>query len=215
MASPVTSRGRETRERIVEGATALMVERGVGRTSLDDVRARTGVSKSQLYHYFTNKDDLVHAVIDRTVTSVLDAQPELADLSTWPAIEAWFDGLVELQVERHAAGGCPIGGLAGELADHDPAARGLLAEGYDRWEAPLRTGLATMRERGELSGDADPDRLATAVLALIQGGLVLTQTRRDPDQLRTALDAGLALMRAAGTTLESAGPSIAQDLHRR
>ncbi len=199
VAPPSTSKGRATRERIVEGATGLMVERGVARTSLDDVRAATGVSGSQLYHYFTDEDDLVHAVIDRTIGAVLDAQPALADLSTWPAITRWFDDLVALQVERQAAGGCPIGGLAGELADHDDTARALLADGYARWEAPLRAGLQTMRARGELRADADPAVLSTAVLASIQGGLVLTQTRRDPGQLRIALDAALAHLRAAGT----------------
>lgn len=195
--APTTSKGRATRERIVDGAAALMVERGVARTSLDDVRAQTGVSKSQLYHYFDDKDDLVHAVVERTIAAVLDAQPALADLSTWPAIERWFDGLVALQVEHQAAGGCPIGGLAGELADHDPTARVLLADGYARWEAPLRAGLEAMRERGGLASGADPATLAIATLASIQGGLVLTQTRRDPGQLRIALDAALAHLRHA------------------
>jgi TetR/AcrR family transcriptional regulator, transcriptional repressor for nem operon len=43
---------------------------------------------------------------------------------------------------------------------------------------------------------ADPARLATATLAAIQGGLVLTQTRRDPQQLRIALDAAYAYLRS-------------------
>lgn len=194
---PTTRKGRETRERIVDAATSLMADRGVARTSLDDVRAATGVSKGQLYHYFDGKDDLVHAVIDRTIGAVLEAQPALADLSTWPAVESWFDGLVALQVDRQAAGGCPIGGLAGQLAEHDVAARELLADGYARWEAPLRAGLEAMAARGALRAGADPETLATATLASIQGGLVLTQTRRDPGQLRIALDAALDHLRAA------------------
>ena len=195
--NPTTQKGRQTRERIVDAATSLMMGQGVAGTSLDDVRAATGVSKSQIYHYFDDKDDLVHAVIDRTVGAVLAAQPELADLSTWTAIEAWFDGLVALQVDRQAAGGCPIGGLAGQLAEHDAEARSLLADGYARWEAPLRAGLEAMAGRGALRPDADPATLATATLASIQGGLVLTQTRRDPQQLRIALDAALDHLRAA------------------
>jgi len=197
---PATARGRATRDRIVEGATALMVARGVARTSLDDVRDEAGVSKSQLYHYFTDKDDLVHAVIDRTIEAVLRAQPALADLCSWPAIEGWLTDLVTLQVERKAAGGCPIGGLAYELADRDPAARRLLADGYARWEAPLRAGLEAMRQRGDLRADADPARLATATLASIQGGLLLSRTRRDPGQLRIALDAAFVHLRQAATT---------------
>ena len=53
-----------------------------------------------------------------------------------------------------------------------------------------------MRAAGKLGRTADPARLATATLASIQGGLVLTQTRRDPQQLRIALDAAHAHLRS-------------------
>src|ERR1700752_2316782 len=122
-AEPRTKKGRETRDRVVDIATELVFEHGVAGTTLDDVRAAANVSKSQLYHYFADKDDLVHAVIDRTVEQVLGAQPRLTNLSSWAAIAAWFDDLVQLQVNRGAVGGCPIGGLAGQLAEKDEKAR--------------------------------------------------------------------------------------------
>ena len=193
---PVTHKGRATRDRILDAATALIFEHGVAGTTLDDVRAAANVSKGQLYHYFADKDELIHAVIDRTIQQVLDAQPRLTKLSTWSAISSWLDDLVQLQVDRHAVGGCPIGSLAGELAETDELTRAELAAGFDRWEAPLRQGLEQMRAEGKLRRTADPARLATATLAAIQGGLVLTQTRRDPQQLRIALDAALAYLRS-------------------
>jgi AcrR family transcriptional regulator len=195
-ADPVTNKGRETRERIVDTAAGLVFERGVAGTTLDDVRAAAKVSKGQLYHYFADKDDIVHAVIDRSVELVIGAQPRLANLTSWTAIASWFDDLVQLQTERHAVGGCPIGSLAGELAETDEDARAALAAGYDLWEAPIRDGLEQMRAAGKLRRSADPGRLATATLASIQGGLVLTQTRRDPQQLRIALDAAYAHLRS-------------------
>ena len=196
---PVTDKGRATRNRVLDAAAALVFERGVAGTALDDVRDAAGVSKGQLYHYFADKDDLVHAVIDRTVEQVLGAQPRLTNLSSWAAIAAWFDDLVQLQVNRHAIGGCPIGSLAGELAETDEQARTELAAGFDRWEAPLRDGLRQMQADGKVRHSADPGRLATATLAAIQGGLVLTQTRRDPQQLRIALDAAYAYLRSFAT----------------
>ena len=195
-AEPLTKKGRATRDRVLDAATALVFERGVAGTTLDDVREAAKVSKGQLYHYFADKDDLIHAVIDRTIEQVLEAQPELADLSSWSAIAKWLDHLVELQVTREAAGGCPIGSLAGELAENDERARRELAGGYDRWEHPLREGLERMRSTGKLRRSANPAQLATATLAAIQGGLVLTQTRRDPEQLRIALDAAYAHLRS-------------------
>ena len=196
---PLTQKGRATRDRILDAAAVLVFEVGVAGTTLDDVRAAAAVSKGQLYHYFADKDDLIHAVIDRTIQQVLDAQPQLAKLSTWTAISSWLDDLVQLQVQRHAVGGCPIGSLAGELAETDELTRAELAGGFERWEAPLRRGLEQMRSEGKLRRNADPARLATATLAAIQGGLVLTQTRRDPQQLRIALDAAYTHLRSFAT----------------
>ena len=87
--------------------------------------------------------------------------------------------------------------LAGQLAEHDDAARLALADGFERWEAGLRHGLEAMSARGELRAGSEPARLATQTLAALQGGLILTQVRRDPHQLRLAADAALALIGAA------------------
>jgi AcrR family transcriptional regulator len=186
---PRTARGRATRERILEVAERLMVERGVGATSLDDVRAQAHVGKGQLYHYFASKDELVDVVIERTIRSVLDAQPRLADLSRWKAIRRWLEEVAALD-------GVAIGGLASELADRREDARRALADGYARWEAPLRDGLAALQRRGKLAPEADPARLATATIAAIQGGLLLARTHRDPERLRIALDAAYRHLRS-------------------
>jgi len=195
---PATSKGRATRARILQAAAELVAEKGTAGVSLDDVRARTGASRSQLYHYFEDRDDLVRAVIDVTTDAVLDVQGELLDhLDSWAGIDRWFDALVALQVERQARGGCAIGSLAGQLAERDPDARAAIANGLERWESHLRDGLTRMKGRGKLGANADPAELATATMASLQGGLLLTQVRRDPRQLRIALDAARANLRLA------------------
>jgi len=196
--APATAKGRATRERILQAAAELIAKKGAAGMSLDDVRARTGASRSQLYHYFEDRDDLVRAVIDVTIDAVLDTQGELLDhLDSWASIDRWFDSLVQRQVGRQACGGCPIGSLAGQLAESDPHARAAIAAGFERWEAHLRDGLARMRTSGKLRKDADPAALATATMASIQGGLLLTQVRRDPQQLRIALNAARNNLRTA------------------
>jgi AcrR family transcriptional regulator len=195
---PATKKGRATRERILQAAAELVAEKGAAGMTLDDVRARTGASRSQLYHYFEDRNDLVRAVIDVTTDAVIDVQGELLEhLDSWAGIERWFDALVELQAERQARGGCPIGSLAGQLAEQDPQARAAIAAGLDRWEAHLRDGLTSMKARGRLRAHADPTELATATMASIQGGLLLTQVRRDPRQLRIALNAAGKYLRLA------------------
>src|SRR5207237_1317441 len=108
-----------------------------------EVRVRTGASRSQLYHYFEDRDDLVRAVIDVTTDAVIDVQGELLEhLDSWAGIERWFDALVELQAERQARGGCPIGSLAGQLAEQDPQARAAIAAGLDAASKYLRLAAA-------------------------------------------------------------------------
>jgi TetR/AcrR family transcriptional repressor of nem operon len=204
---PRTRPGRATRARIVRAAAELVAERGVADTSLDDVRERAHASKSQLYLYFDDRDALMRAVAQATCDAVMDTQAdELAGFDSLAGIERYLDWQVALQVERQARGGCPIGSLAGQLAERDDGARLALADGFERWEEGLRDGLETMAARGELRKDADPSLLAKQTLAALQGGLLLTQVRRDPDQLRAAADAALALIRAA-TTPEATNPA--------
>ena len=194
----MTVRGRETRERIVRAAAELVAERGVAGTSLDDVRNRAHASKSQLYHYFADRDDLMRAVTRAASDDVLGGQAELfAQLDTIDGLRAWAAALVTLQQTRRARGGCPIGSLAGQLAEQDDGARLALADGLDRWESAIREGLERMAARGELGPDADPGALAQRTLAAVQGGLLLTQIRRDPNQLRSALDGALDAILAA------------------
>jgi AcrR family transcriptional regulator len=184
-----TRKGQATRDRIVAAAAQLMFERGVAGTTTEDVRAAAGVSSSQLYHYFADKRVLVRAVIGFTTDAVLDAQQQLGELDSLDALRSWRNFVVDLQRQRSCQGGCPIGSLASELADEWPEARDELAQGFERWEAQIRCGLRAMHDRGDLHPDADPDHLALATLAALQGGLLLTKTRRDTAPLEAALDA--------------------------
>ncbi|WP_036568317.1 TetR/AcrR family transcriptional regulator [Nocardia sp. BMG51109] len=194
-AVPTTERGRRTRQRIVTAAREVVAENGALGASLDEVGARSGASRSQLYHYFDDKTDLLRAVAEATNDGVLDAQEDLfAGLGTWAGLVRWTDALVELQHRRGGRGGCPIANLVGQLGERDADIRAVLASGFDRWEAAIRTGLTTMTRSGELRPDTDIAALATSTLASVQGGLLLAQARRDPQALRRALDGALTLI---------------------
>ena len=192
--TPKTAKGHATRERIVAAASELISRRGIAGTNLDDVIDRAGVSKSQLYHYFEDRAALLRAVVDHNTEAVIRHLGAVDD--SWKAIRAWFDSMVDLQFERQACGGCPVGTLVPQLAETDEKARVALAASFTRWEALLGDGLRSMQKKGKLDPRADPDELATATMAGIQGGLLLTQTRRDPRQLAIALDAAYAHLRA-------------------
>jgi TetR/AcrR family transcriptional regulator, transcriptional repressor for nem operon len=193
IATPKTARGRATRNRILNAASQLIHERGVAETSVDDVIERAGVSKSQLYHFFDDRAALLRAVVSHTADDALGALPEL---DSWRAIRAWFDDLIEQVTQRAACRGCRIGSLVGQLAETDAPTQLELAAAFERWHAHLRDGLSSMQRAGKLSRRADTSVLATATLAAIQGGFLLAQATRDPDQLAIALDAAYAHLRA-------------------
>jgi TetR/AcrR family transcriptional repressor of nem operon len=195
--SKLTSKGRQTRQRIVVAAADLMFEHGVAGTTLEDVRGAAGVSSSQVYHYFADKEALVRAVIEYQNETIVGAQePMLASLDTLAGLRAWRDFLVTHQRQLNCHGGCPIGSLGSELAEIDQRARSAIAAGFRRWEAGIRDGYRAMHSRGELSAEADPDKLATATLAAVQGGLLLTQIQRSTAPLETALDTMLDHIRS-------------------
>jgi TetR/AcrR family transcriptional repressor of nem operon len=188
----LTERGRRSRERIVDAAAAQVAERGAGGVRLDQILEAAGASKSQLYHYFSDKGGLVRAVIARRVGETIDCQGPLLDgLDSLAALRRWFDWLIEQNAERGCPG-CPLGSLASELADCDEAARVDLTCGFDTWIGFVIEGLERMKASGELDERADPRRLGTAVFASLQGGLLLSKTYKDPQYLRDALDAAYA-----------------------
>jgi TetR/AcrR family transcriptional repressor of nem operon len=195
--TPRTARGRATRERIVRAASELVAERGVAGTSLDDVRAVAHASKSQLYLYFADREELLRAVAESTCDTVLETQADaLAGFDSLTGIKRYLDAIVALQIERNTPG-CPIGSLAGQLIERDEASRLILADGLGRWELSLRAGLEAMAARHKLRGDANPALLASQTLMLLQGGLLLSQVHRDPGQMRIAAGTVLELIQAA------------------
>jgi len=202
-----TARGRATRDRVVTAASYLVHARGVERTTLDDVRAATGVSKSQLYHYFTDKADLVRAVVARQGEAVLQAQqPELDAIDSFDGLLLWRDKLVELQAGPGRMLGCPLGSMVNELAGADELGRLALVSAFDAWQDRLRDRLAVMRERRELAESADVDTLALALLTATQGGLLMAQATRSVRPLQVALDTALERVRAELTAAPVPSP---------
>jgi TetR/AcrR family transcriptional regulator, transcriptional repressor for nem operon len=96
---------------------------------------------------------------------------------------------------RDGAYGCELGSLAGELADQNEDARVALAAHFATWEALLAAGLRRMRDNGVLRPEADAGRLATGIMAALQGGYLLAQTTRDVTPMEIALDMALDQVR--------------------
>src|ERR1700761_8502256 len=192
---PRTGRGRASRERIVERAADLFAERGIAGTSVDEVLAAAGAGKGQFYHYFRGRDELAAAAIGFRCAQVVAGLTEaLGDVSSLAGLEQALAVFIA-GFEQTGLPGCPIGTLATEVAGRNEAARLQAAAGFDAWERLLADALGRMRPRGGRRAGAPPAVLATGLLASIEGGMVLSQARKDVASLRIAVDTGLAQVR--------------------
>jgi AcrR family transcriptional regulator len=176
-----TSKGRATRERIVQAAAELMLDGGLSALNMVNVRKAASVSGSQLAHYFDDKQALMRAVIARQIEVVLDfhRQPKLAGLESFDHFERWID-LNMRYLRRISYSGTPtFHALAGQLAKSDRATRKALAAGYWRWVELLEQAIQRMQDHGVLVADADPHRLALVIVCAHQGGGTMTFTYRE------------------------------------
>jgi len=202
----LTARGAATRARIVDAAASLVYERGTAGTSLDDVMAATGTSKSQLYHYFADKDALICEVIRAQLGRIIAAQEAgLHEVSSWEGLQRWCDHFVTATRATQGAGGCPLGSLVGELADQSEPARRVLAQCFAEWQSYLSEGFEAMRSNGELAAQADPAELALTVMSALQGGLLMAQATRTARPLELALNMALQHMTAYRRRPKQAG----------
>ncbi|OBF26005.1 TetR family transcriptional regulator [Mycobacterium sp. ACS1612] len=188
-----TARGEATRVRIISSAADLMYIRGVNAVTLDDVRAATGTSKSQLYKHFPGgKPDLVREVVAWRAEQILAREEQrLERLKSMSGLRRWRDALIQAAALRGGAYGCALGNLVVELSDQDEHARTSLSAHFAAWQGLLAAGFRRMQDDGTLVATADPDALATGLMAALQGGYLLAQADHDVTPMATALDMAL------------------------
>jgi len=91
----------DRRTRILEGARAAFLRFGFKRTSMADIAVGAGVSRTALYHYFTDKDEVLRAVVEELHARSLSAAVEaLEDSET---LAAALTGLLEAKFGRTLA----------------------------------------------------------------------------------------------------------------
>lgn len=190
----------DTRQRIVEAATELFWLKGYASTSVADILSRSQVNSGSLYHFFPGKQDVLIAVLESYRDNIGPMLLEPAWRDVQDPVEQVFALLGRYRaaiVETECGYGCPIGSLALELHEADPAVRELLAANFSAW-----TGAVADRLQGAASRfppGTDFRALAELALTVMEGGVMQARTFRSVDyfdravaQLRTYLDALMA-----------------------
>jgi AcrR family transcriptional regulator len=190
-----TAKGQATRQRIIDGAAAEIRVHGAVATTLDDVMARTGTSKSQLFHYFPRgKEQLLLAVAEQEAARVLsDQQPHLSQLTSWAAWQRWRDVVVERY--RKQGQQCPLSTVMSEIG-RTPGAHAVTSALIEQWRGEIEAGVVAMQRQGKISETVDSARAAAALLAGIQGGVSVLLSTGDLGYLEAALDLGIAALRS-------------------
>ena len=192
----LTDKGQATRARILEHAAELIYAKGVHATNNEQLRRATGVSGSQLTHYFPTKESLVLAVIEWQAERVLTfhRSERFSHFDSLGSLREWADFYIAY--EHSYQEGCTLGSLASEIIKSDLDVHTELANAFDRWADIFRDGLERMQKLGRLSAEADTTRLAHLLLSAFQGGMLLAQVARDVAPLKDALQAAIDYVQA-------------------
>src|SRR5499426_4753551 len=93
-----TARGAETRTQILAAAADLFHKQGVTATSPEQIIEASGTGKGQFYHYFKNKEGLVHEVLQTYLEEIRNGTAPLKyDIRSWEDLERWFSAQLALQ----------------------------------------------------------------------------------------------------------------------
>lgn len=163
----------DTRDRILSVAARLFEARGFEGTAVAAILREADVNSGSLYHFFSSKEDLLVAVLEKYTAVLEPALLGAADRAADDPIEKMF-ALLELYRGRllvsEFSRGCPIGELSLEIGSRLPAARGLVDGYFEAWTARVAGWLEAAGDR--LPGDADRSALAAHVLSVLQGGIM-------------------------------------------
>jgi TetR/AcrR family transcriptional regulator, transcriptional repressor for nem operon len=184
-------RAMDTRERLIESTRELLWDRGYVGTSPKAIQERSGAGQGSMYHHFSGKQDLARAAIERNA----------ADLAARADADLGEPGSVAERVTRYmrrdraVLRGCPVGRLTMDpdvMADQElrrPVGDAIVAA-RDRLAAVLDEG----RGNGEFDPSIDPVAIATALIAVLQGGYVLARASGSADTYAQAVEGVLALL---------------------
>src|ERR1700741_1086870 len=183
---------KDTRGKIVEAAMELFWAKGYGSTSIADILSRTQLNSGSLYHAFPGKQDILIAVLEAYRDGLY---PMLID-PAWAGVDDPVERIFALLARSRAAivdtectYGCPIGSLALELHEADPAVRDLLALNFANWVGAIERCLTDAGDR--LPTDLDRKAVGEFVLTTMEGGVMQARTHRDV----VYFDRGVAALR--------------------
>ena len=187
----------EARERILGAALELFHEHGYKGVSMDEVAAKVGIKKPNLFHYYPTKDQLGLAVLERAVRCSREGIVRQFDENGDPIkkIEAMFSDSLDRMEKSCCAKGCFIGNLAQEVSDHNEKLREKVSEHLLFWADRLAAYLDRHRAAGYFRKDLDAKQSAEALISLLEGATLFAKANKRVDALKNARKMAVAYLR--------------------
>ena len=166
-----------TRDRLINSARYLFWERGFAGTSMADLLAHADVNSGSFYHFFESKEALLREVLEGYLHALRPMIVDPAFARTDEPVERIFGilaGYRDRILQTDCKYGCPLGRLALEIDPENRPAHRLIAENFQGWIGAVRECIDQMKHR--LPKGTDPDALATYVLAVMEGGVMISRS---------------------------------------
>jgi len=178
---------QNTRQKILEVGAEIIHLKGYNHTGLQEILQATGVPKGSFYNYFKSKEDFGLQVIDffaDLFASMAGEALKEESLTPLQKIARMLDGFIDFFKSKDYAYGCPIGNLAQEMGDLNPAFRKKLRRAADEMVDIYRGLLEQARIAGEISADLDIKETAYFIVSSWHGALVRMKIEKGPRPLK-------------------------------
>jgi TetR/AcrR family transcriptional regulator, lmrAB and yxaGH operons repressor len=196
LSSKVKGMPRPDRSRaaLLDSAALLFRRQGYAATGVNQILESADVKAGSLYHHFPDgKQQLAAAVVDvvgggieRRLRSFLDSDLAVADI-----VDAWID-LMSAGLSTDQRDGCPIEPIATESVSASPQVRDASARAFAGWRSAVADRL-----RADGWPDDDAQQTALAVIALLEGALILSRIAGEASALTAAKAAARTLLSPA------------------
>jgi TetR/AcrR family transcriptional regulator, transcriptional repressor for nem operon len=185
----MATKGDITREKILEAARSLFNTKGFGATSINDLVDASGLQKGSIYFHFPGKDAIALTVLEEASNSfMVFLADSLTGESPGLCLENFFCNVMEKHLASGFVGGCIFGNTALEMGDSDKRYAELVNQLFDRWIGKIEEFVVAAQERGELRTDIPANALARNIVAVIEGGIMMSRVRKDEGPLRECLE---------------------------
>jgi len=178
------TKGEQTRRKIVEAAAPIFNQQGYEGSSLNDLMEATGLKKGGIYRHFANKEELAAEAFDYTWDAAWNARLLQVDEK-----ENGIQKLKQLianfvEYRSPVAGGCPILNTAIDADDGNPVLRARVEKALRTWLRRIMSIVKQAQEKGETRPSVDAKSVATIIVAMLEGALMMSRLQRNEEALR-------------------------------